>query len=210
VGIVSLGFLANARTPTASIPPMSVSSLPSSWPDRAQLSAGLMHKSPMPVIGPDGSSLRWSLGRNCAISPAQLGAVYVGLCAVCMMVGLYFFWHGTAVVAAFALLELLAVGAAMLVFARHATDGENLVLTGRSLLVEQRFGPRTERFVLSTDWLKVEPAAGQGSLVEISDRKLTLRVGRHLRPELRGAFAHELRRAIRQPGTGLGPEMNQN
>jgi uncharacterized membrane protein len=127
-----------------------------------------------------------------------------------MLIGVYFFWHGTAVVAAFAVLELLAVGAAMLVFARHATDGENLVLTERSLLVEQRFGPRTERFVLSTDWLKIEPAAGQGSLVEISDRKLTLRVGRHLRPELRGAFAHELRQAIRQPGTGLGPEMNQN
>jgi uncharacterized membrane protein len=174
------------------------------------MSAGLAHRSPTPVLDVDGASLRWSLGRNCAISPAQLGTVYAGLCAICLLIGAYFFWHGTAVVAAFAALELLAVGAAMLVYARHATDGENFVLTGRSLLVEQRVGPRTKRFVLSTDWLKVEPAAGQGSLVEISDRKLTLRVGRHLRPELRGAFAHELRQAIRQPGTGLRPEMNQN
>ncbi len=189
---------------------MSVSSVPSSWSYLAQLSAGVRHKSLTPVLGADGVSLLWSLRRNCAISPAQLGTVYAALCAVCLVIGTYFFWHGTAVVAAFAVLELLAVGAAMLVFARHATDGENLVLTARSLLVEQRVGPHTERFVLSTDWLKVEPAAGQGSLVQISDRKLTLRIGRHLRPELRGAFAHELRQAIRQPGTGLGPEMDQN
>lgn len=189
---------------------MSVSSVPSTWPRLAQLSASVMHKSLAPVVGADGSSLRWTLGRNCAISPAQLGTVYAALCAMCLVIGAYFAWHGTAFVAAFAVLELLAVGAAMLVFARHATDGESLVLSGRSLWVEQRVGPRTQQFVLSTDWLKVEPAAGQGSLVEISDRKQTLRVGRHLRPELRGAFAHELRQAIRQPGTGLGPEMDQN
>ena len=190
---------------------MSVSSVPSScWPRLAPLSAGVMHQSPTPVLGADGASLRWSLGRSSAISAAQLGTVYAALCALCLVIGAYFFWHGTAFVAGFAALELLAVGAAMLVFARHAADGENLVLTGRSLLVEQRVGPRTERFVLSTAWLKVEPAAGQRSLVEISDRKQTLRVGRHLRPELRGAFAHELRQAIRQPGTGLGPEMDQN
>ena len=189
---------------------MSVSSVPSTWPRLAQLSASVMHKSLAPVVGADGSSLRWTLGRNCAISPAQLGTVYAALCAMCLVIGAYFAWHGTAFVAAFAVLELLAVGAAMLVFARHATDGESLVLSGRSLWVEQRVGPRIQRFVLSTDWLKVEPAAGQGSLVEISDRKQTLRVGRHLRPELRGAFAHELRQAIRQPGTGLGPEMDQN
>ena len=189
---------------------MSVSSVPSSWSHLAQLSAGVRHKSLAPVLGADGASLLWSLRRNCAISPAQLGTVYAALCAVCLVIGTYFFWHGTAVVAAFAVLELLAVGAAMLVFARHATDGENLVLTAGSLLVEQRIGPHTERFLLSTDWLKVEPSAGQGSLVQISDRKVTLRVGRHLRPELRGAFAHELRQAIRQPETGLRPEMDQN
>ena len=189
---------------------MSVSSVPSTWPRLAQLSASVMHKSLAPVVGADGSSLRWTLGRNCAISPAQLGTVYAALCAMCLVIGAYFAWHGTAFVAAFAVLELLAVGAAMLVFARHATDGESLVLSGRSLWVEQRVGPRTQQFVLSTDWLKVEPAAGQGSLVEFSDRKQTLRVGRHLRPELRGAFAHELRQAIRQPGTGLRPEMDQN
>lgn len=189
---------------------MSVSSVPSTWSHLARSPAGGRHKSLTPVLGADGVSLRWSLSRNCAISPAQLGTVYAALCALCLVIGAYFVWHGTAFVAAFAALELLAVGAAMLVFARHAGDGENLVLTGRLLLVEQRVGPHTERFVLSADWLKVEPAAGQGSLVEISDRKLTLRVGRHLRPELRGAFANLLRQAIRQPGTGLGPEMDQN
>jgi uncharacterized membrane protein len=193
-----------------STPPMSVTSVPHSWPRLAHPAAGVKHRALAPVLAADGLSLCWTLSRNCAISPAQLGAVYASLCTLCLLIGAYFVWHGTAVVALFAVFELLAVGTAMLVFARHAADGERFTLAGRSLLVEQRVGPRTEQFVLSTEWLKIEPAAGQGSLVEISDRKQTLRVGRHLRPEWRGAFAHELRRAIRQPGTGLEPETNQN
>jgi uncharacterized membrane protein len=61
-------------------------------------------------------------------------------------------------------------------------------------------GPRVERTHLAADWLTIEPVAGQGSLVQITGRGRTVRVGRHLRPELRADFADELRQALRQPG----------
>ena len=48
------------------------------------------------------------------------------------------FWlQGAWVIMPIAGLELLAVGVAFLVYARHATDGERLILQAGQLLVEQ-------------------------------------------------------------------------
>ena len=147
-------------------------------------------------------ALQWLQQRNCSITPRQLGACYLSLCAVSLLIGLFFFTQGAPLVLAFAGLELLAVGVALLVFARHAGDRETLTLVGRSLQVEQCFGARIDRVDFAAEWLHVEPAGGQGSLVELSGRGQQVRVGRFLRPELRGAFARELRLALRVPTPG--------
>jgi uncharacterized membrane protein len=93
--------------------------------------------------------------------------------------------------------ELLAVGAALLVFARHVGDRETLTLDGPQLRVEQQVGSRLRQAAFPAEHVRVEPAAGQGSLIALSAQGCTLQVGRHLRPELREAFARELRRALR-------------
>ena len=103
--------------------------------------------------------------------------------------------------AALALAAALAVGVALLVFARHAGDHETITLEGRSLHVEQSLGSRVQHIQLDTEWLAVEPAAGQGSLVQLRGRGGSVSVGRFVRPELRAALAHELRTALRR-----GPE----
>jgi uncharacterized membrane protein len=147
-------------------------------------------------------ALQWLQKRNCSITPRQLGACYALLCSVSLVIGGFFFLQGAPFVLAFTGLELLAVGLALLVFARHAGDRETLTLVGRSLQVEQRHGARVDRVDFAADWLHVEPAGGQGSLVELSGRGQQVRVGRFLRPELRGAFARELRLALRRPSAG--------
>ncbi len=153
-------------------------------------------------------ALQWLQRRNCSITPAQLGLVYASLCAVSLMIGAFFFLQGAPLVLAFTGLELLAVGCALLLFARHAGDREVLTLVGRSLRVEQHIGSRVQHTDLAAEWLSVEPAAGQGSLVELSARGQQVRVGRFLRPELRGAFARELRHALRRGA--LSNESNSN
>jgi len=45
--------------------------------------------------------------------------------------------------------------------------------------------------------LRIEPVADDGSLVELSGEGRSVRVGRHVRPELRLELATELRRALR-------------
>ena len=143
-------------------------------------------------------ALQWRLLRNCSITPRQVGLMYASLCAVSLLIGVFFFAYGATLVLAFTGFELFAVGLALLAFARHAADQETLTLIGRSLQVEQSFGSRVARTDFSADWLTVEPAAGQGSLVELSGRGQRVQVGRFLRPELRGAFARELRQALRR------------
>ncbi len=160
--------------------------------------------------GPARTTLQWVLARNCSITPRQLAAVYGALWLISMFISVGFWLRGAPIVGAFAGLELLLVGAALLVYARHAGDREVLTLAGQSLAVEQRLGTRVERADFRADWLSVEPAAGQRSLVQLSSRGQTLRVGRFLRPELRAAFAQELRRALRRaggPGTGQDSEL---
>jgi uncharacterized membrane protein len=150
-------------------------------------------------------ALQWRLLRNCSITPRQLALVYGSLCLVSLLIAAGFFTQGATLVLAFAGVELLAVGVALLVFARHAADHETMTLLGRSLQVEQCSGSRVHKTEFAADWLTIEPAAGQGSLVELSGRGQSVRVGRFLRPELRGAFARELRLALRRAPAPAAP-----
>jgi len=151
-------------------------------------------------------ALQWLLKRNCSITPRQLGAVYLSLCVASLLIGGFFYAQGAPLVLAFTALELTLVGLALLAFARHAGDFESLTLVGRSLQVQQSYGSRVAHTDFTADWLTVEPAAGQGSLVELSGRGQTVRVGRFVRPELRAAFAQELRLALRQAPAKASPE----
>lgn len=144
-------------------------------------------------------ALQWLLRRHGSITPRRLGTAYLALCIVALAVAAFFHAQGAPLVLAFAGIELALVGAALAAFARHAGDHELLTLAGRSLQVRQCVARRVELTEFSADRLCVEPAAGQGSLVELSGGGRRVRVGRHLRPELRADFARELRLALRQP-----------
>ncbi len=156
--------------------------------------------------GDGGSALRWMMRRNCSITPRQLMGVYLALCFVSLAIAAMFFVNGAPYVLGFTGAELLAVGAALLAYARHAADRELLTLKGRRLEVEQFDGGHASHAVFRAEWLTVEPSGGQGSLIEIAGQGRSVRVGRFLRPELRSAFAQELRQALRLARFVAGPE----
>jgi len=181
---------------------MTVTSLNPNWLLRpAGCGAGWIFGREMVVsVGPLAGApvLQWLMRRNCSISPRQMGAFYLSLCVVSLLIASFFWVQGAPFVLAFAGLELVCLGLALLVFARHAGDRETLTLAGRSLTVEQCYGSRTQVTEFTAEWLTVEPAAGQGSLVQLSGQGRTVRIGRFLRPELRVELARELRQALRR------------
>ncbi len=141
--------------------------------------------------------MQWLLKRNCSVTPAQLGWLYVSLCVVSLAIAIFFWVQGARMVMPFTWLELLAVGMAFVVYARHARDGEKIVLQGGQLVVELETAGRMQRAEFNRQWVRVEPKSGDGSLIEVSGQGQSVRVGRHLRPELRPALAREIRLALR-------------
>jgi uncharacterized membrane protein len=104
---------------------------------------------------------------------------------------------GATLVMPFAWIEITVLGLALLIYARHARDGETIILEGPVLVIERDHGGSTERTEFSRDWVRIEPSSGDGSLIEVSGQGRRVVVGRHLRPELRPALARELRMALR-------------
>ncbi len=144
-----------------------------------------------------GPSVSWRLRRNCSVTPAQLLVVYLMLCIVSLSIGLFFWFQGAPFVIGFTGLELVVVGGAFLAYARHATDGEWISLQGASLVVERETAGRRERAEFERQWVRVEPKAGEHSLIELSGRGRKMEVGRFVRPELRQVLAGEIRQALR-------------
>lgn len=145
----------------------------------------------------DDDSVQWRLKRHCALRPSQLGWFYASLCALSMVIAGFFWFQGATMVLPFAWVELAVVGAAFLVYARHAGDGEKIELRGAQLVVELETAGRTERAEFNRAWVRVEPRYGNGSLIEVSGQGRSVQVGRHVRPELRPALAREIRLALR-------------
>jgi uncharacterized membrane protein len=143
-------------------------------------------------------AIHWLLKRNCSVTPAQLGWLYASLCVVSLTIASFLWFLGAVLVLPFAWLELAAVGLAFLVYARHATDGEKISLKGRQLVVELETAGQLERAEFNREWVRVEPGAGDRSLIELSGQGRRVNVGRFLRPELRPALAQEIRRALRE------------
>lgn len=145
--------------------------------------------------------LQWRMARHGSFVGGRLLVVYVALCALSLGIGAAFWAFGATAVLPLAGIELLLLGAAFWVASRHAGDTETITLAARELKVEHHCGPGVESAAFRAEWVRVEPAHGEGSLVEVTGQGQRMRVGRYLRPELRMALARELRLALRREGS---------
>lgn len=144
-----------------------------------------------------GQHIQWFLRRNCSVTPHQLAYLYLSLCIVSLSIGTGFWLQGAKLVLPFAWVELIAVGAAFAVYARHATDGETIRLIGTQLVVELENAGKLQRSEFPREWVRVEPGTADSSLIEVSAQGRTVQIGRYVRPELRPVLAREIRMALR-------------
>lgn len=143
-------------------------------------------------------TVQWLLKRNCSATPRQMMGFYASLCALSMVIGVFFWTQGAMLVMPFAWLELVAIGTALLVYSRHATDTERIRLQPGRLTVEHVSGRHVERAEFAPAWVRIEPEHGGRSLIELSGQGQRISVGRFVRPELRRQLAEELRWALRR------------
>lgn len=143
-------------------------------------------------------SINWSLKKNCAITPHQMGFVYGCICALSLTIGTFFWLLGATYVLVFTCLEIVVVGAAFLIYARHAADGDWVTITDSQVTVEiERAGQRIKA-QLNPHWVKIVAPNDDKSLIELSEKGRFIYVGRHIRPEQRVIVAKEIKQALRK------------
>jgi len=178
---------------------MSVTTSPGRWPGAEPGAANVALRFGRETAADGGApDIEWVLKRNCSMTPGRLLAVYVSLCVLSLGIAVFFWIQGARMIMPFAWAELLALGAAMLVYARHAGDRERIALRGGRLTVEYTEGPQVRRVEFQPAWVRVEPEQGDRSLIELSSHGRRVAIGRFVRPELRADLAQELRMALRR------------
>jgi uncharacterized membrane protein len=139
----------------------------------------------------------WHLKRNCSLTPRQLAKAYLLLCCGSFGIAVAFTMQGLWIVFAFAVVEMAAVGAALLHYARHALDREHIALTDRCLLVERVLGQRTEQVRLDPHWTRITVPESRRDLIELESKGTRVEVGAFVTDEQRQRIARELRRELR-------------
>ncbi|MGA2549332.1 MAG: DUF2244 domain-containing protein [Burkholderiaceae bacterium] len=138
----------------------------------------------------------WLLKRNCALSPLQLVFFYLTLVFVSLLIGTAFALLGAWPILPFSGVEMLALGVALWVYARHATDHERVLLNEEALIVETVNAGSTTVMRLNPLWVQVVTETGFRTAVFLREQGRRIAVGRHLDEVGRKRFAHELRRAL--------------
>ena len=140
--------------------------------------------------------ISWEFRRNCSVTPGQLAASFALIALVSLTIGAFCWFQGAVLVLPFASLELLAVGTAFLVYARHALDGERIWLEGSVLVVESENAGAVVRREFQRAWVRIEQVAHGQAMIEICCHGQRVPVGRFVRNELRRRVAAELRLAL--------------
>jgi uncharacterized membrane protein len=135
----------------------------------------------------------WLWRRNCSLTPRQTVLAWAGLCVLSLAVATVFLLHGIWQVLCFTGVELAAVTAAFLCYARHASDYEHVVLTSGSLLVVRVSAGKTMQTQLQPCRTRIAMPERGGDLVTLESQGTTLQVGRYALAPQRLAFAAELR-----------------
>jgi uncharacterized membrane protein len=140
----------------------------------------------------------WELRRNCSLAPREATLACALLCAGAFGVALVFALHGLWIVLAFALLEIAGVIAALVHYARHATDRERIALAEGCLLVERIEAGQHALVRLDPTWTRIAlPDTPQRKLIELESRGVKVAIGSFVSETRRQQVAVELRHALR-------------
>ena len=154
---------------------------------------GLQVSTPVAPATEEGMHV-WRFRRNCSISPGQLLSVFISFAFFSSLIAAFCWSAGARLVIPFTGLEVLAVGVALLVYARHAADLELVSISAQSMVIEWENAGRVERAEFNPRWVRI--AFTESGLVEVSESGRCAVIGRHIRPEGREKLARDLRRAI--------------
>lgn len=144
----------------------------------------------------DAHQTRWVFKRNCSLAPRQLLMWYVAICGLTLVVATGFAIAGFWIVLPFAGLELLLVGIAFVVYARHAADFEMIEVAPKQLTLVFADGPKRTEFALVPQWVRLDYNGRYRSPLMISHKGQQLRIGKFIAEKDKPLLHKELRAAL--------------
>ena len=139
---------------------------------------------------------QWVFRRNCSLTPKQLLHWYLSLCAITLLVATGFLLAGFWIVLPFAGLELLLVGTAFVVYARHAADYEMIELQPNQLLLEMADGTKLTQLTWSPQWAKLSYNGKYKAPLLFSHKGQQVKIGRFIAEKDKSALHRELKAAL--------------
>jgi uncharacterized membrane protein len=156
----------------------------------------LVRRKSVARVGPIGLEHEWLLKRNAAMSQRQLVIFYLSLVAVSLLIAGGLALSGAWMVLPFCGIDLLAVGAALVIFARRAGDHERVLLAGGELIVEVVAAGKKSVILLNRHWVRVETEYRRGFRLVLLAQGRRHQVGRFVGEDERREFARELTSAL--------------
>jgi uncharacterized membrane protein len=144
-----------------------------------------------------GTQHEWLLKRNCSLAPGHLAAIFAALAGLSLAIAVAFTLSGAWMVLPFACVEVLALGIAFVVHARHATDYERIVLRDGCLLVETCQAARLQREQYLPAGTRVEYSGSRRELIGLVAAGRRTEVGRYVPESERMQLARQLRMQLR-------------
>lgn len=140
----------------------------------------------------------WTLKRNCSLSPGQFASVLGSLAVVSIGVASIFAYSGAWWILVFAFVEVAALMAAFVVYARHAGDYERIVVSPDALIIEFNSGNHVLRrqahpAVARVEFPCPESRRGGDSLIGLAVAGEAVKVGRFVPRLRRESLAQEIR-----------------
>ncbi len=144
----------------------------------------------------DADRHQWLLRRNCALRPSQLAAWFVTVALAALAIAAVCAAGGAWIVIPFAIAEAIALTAAFLAYARHATDYERIEATADRLVVELGRGARVDRIERDGHGIRVvyDPRAPEPIRLVAGGESIA--VGRYVPEDHKAALAQQLRGAL--------------
>ncbi|HWW71526.1 MAG TPA: DUF2244 domain-containing protein [Duganella sp.] len=112
----------------------------------------------------------WLLQRRAVLRRPQLLLLFATLCGPTVGISIAFVYFGYWHMLAYALLEMAALGACLLHYARHLDDYDRIDISESAIVVEQRRASRRSRLQLDLWTTRLLPPAGDGDPIRLDDR----------------------------------------
>lgn len=145
---------------------------------------------------------RWVFRKNCALTPRQLMAWYLAICGLTLLIASGFLLAGYWVVLPFAGLELLVLGGAFLMYARHANDFEMIEVRPDALRLVFAHGAQQTEICLSPGWVRLSYDGRFKAPLTISCKGQHVKIGKFIADKDKPALLKELRQAL-EGATGM-------